>query len=406
MGKVGEWFKVLADREQTALLWRIGREATRCHDALWRTWARLDPVSPLDMESLQREHQPKYKAWVDGGKKGQKPKFVLPPWKKFTTPDGLTSTTLAKALCPNLQSWVYDAIANRVAKQYLKQRFQILTGQRRIPVCGHEQIFFRNAHARIVRDPDNPNWFRLQAKMLKDEAPLLLPISTIGKSDGCMAWLNALADDPKGFTSGGCLSVKRVRGKLKWNLALTRERYDWEVDAVASPKVGRELVIWAPLDQSEFLLCEVQPVKGRPWRWNVEAHDLIQMRIAYAERRKRMQANWRQSPHSAAHGHGRRRAMAGLTKMEDRYLHRVTDWIENRTTDLVRGAIRAKCEGIRIEKLTDRDPHSLRVGDFQYFRFLTRLEQKSETAGLKFRTFASLEEARDAEELVEIGLAS
>ncbi len=381
---VGEVFRLLLNREKEARekLFGLASLTTYAENAIWNLWRLHDPVTAVDMV---RRRQVKEET-------GKWPK--MEPYSLKKTPDGLTPTKIAGALCPGVASMVYDAIANAVAKGYMKKRCEFLTFSERLPVAKDLRIRFRAEAVRIRRNPVNPEWFQVglafwAPKPRHVETEWVDILTGVGrKSPATMAWLADVADG-KATTSGGVISTRRVKGKVQWQITQARERRVAEEGghaerAKVEPLPDRELVCSAPLDNEEFMICEVEGLPGRPWRFVVESNDFIVTKKRNQRHRVAMGANYHQSPENAAHGHGRRRAMQAQMEFRRRYEARVRDWIENRSMAIVRFAIESRCGVIKFENLTKLDPKDLRLGSFPYFQFITRTQQKAKDAGIKF----------------------
>jgi len=383
---VGEWFELLPSQEDRKRLIEIAEVAVFAENAIWMEWRLSDPIDAVEMarrKSVKTET-------------GKWPKLDRLELKGAR--NGLTWTKFSGALCPGLKSYVYDAIANRVAKLYRKKRLQLLTFDERLPTSDKLRIQFREIACRIVHHPDNPDWFRVQF-MLDNRGPMLLDFKCRGKSKFTIDWLNELADSGEN-PSGGCLSARKNRGKLVWQFSVSRiprEAENAKVDAIP----GRKLIVWAPLDQREFLICEVEPVSGRPWRHQVESADMISVKRRAEHLRVSMGRNYHQSPKSSAHGHGRERAIVGKAKFSRRYERRVRDWIENRSAAIVRFAVDCRCEELHMENLSKRQTNKLALGDFPYYRLCLRVKQKAESAGIKFKLINGFESLKSR--LSEVG---
>ena len=378
--KVGEPFELLTNEngpELNAGLFEVAWAATRAENELWMLWRKHDPVSSLDLVSMEQAKK----------ETGKWPK--LPDYNLKNVAEGPTPCKIAGALCPELYSYVYDAVANRVAKLYRKRRFKILTFQERLPMAREPRIRFRERAAVIRRHPANRNWFQVGLALRRRET-WWFGLKPRGSSAHTREWLSELADSGE-HPSGGSISRKRRKGKKIWQITFARTRREDERRQVKRPVAARWLVVWAPLDQKVFLSGQVEPVNGRPWLCSMETNDLNRVKRRYDEDRRSMGHNYRQSPHSAAHGHGRQRALAGKRRFRQRLENRFKDWIENRSTDLVQTAVRMRCAGIRIEHLSNRDPEKLCLGHFPYYRLLDRIKDKAADAGLKFELMKDLE---------------
>lgn len=384
---VGEVFDLLIDRNKEArdLLLEVAKKATYAENAIWMIWRHNDPVSAVDLVHMREEKE----------RTGKWPK--LPAYKLEKTPEGESPTKIAAALCPGLSSYVYDAVSNAVTKLYLKNRLSYLGFWERLPVSKDLRIRFRERAVQIRRNPENPQWFQIGLGLVSENRKIGVTwcdLRTGGKSEFTKRWLEAVADGEQDYvTSGGVISARRKKGKMRWQITQARPRMVDERQKV-EPVEGRSLVCYAPLDQGEFMTCEVAPVRGRPWRMHVESNDLLTVKIAYDKLRRRMGGNYHQSPYSSAHGHGRRRAIRGKMAFSGKYERRVNDWIENRSAAIVGFAVETRCGEIRFEKLTDREPHTLRLGAFPYFKLIERTKQKAADAGISFKVFTDFETVR------------
>jgi hypothetical protein len=382
---VGEVFEIRTDAATRQAILAVARVATFAENAIWDIYRRNDPLTPTRVVEMQLEKD----------RTGKYPK--LPPFDLKDTPDGATPTKILGALCPGLSAYVYDAIAHRVGTLYRKnaERFAYAFYRKRLPVSNDLRIRFRERAVRIVRHPENKNWFRAELTLYaKGGQKLMVDLLARGKSDATLRWLAELADTGA-HPSGGTISARRKHGHLEWQISFSRCRQPGE-RARVHPIDGRKLVVYAPLEQDVFLRCRVEPVKGRPWVWEVESNDLSQLQRRYQALRVAMGRNYHQSPDSGAHGHGRRRAICGKERLTLRYENRVKDWIENRSAALVAEAIRRRCGRIEMEDLSARNPELLRLGRFPYYRLLSRIEQKAKDAGIEFEKTPSLSSMKDA----------
>lgn len=358
----------------------VARVATFAENAIWMLWRKHDPITGLDMVRMRQVKQ----------ETGKWPK--LEPYKLEKTPEGETPTTIAKALCPGLPSCIYDAIANQVAKLYMKNRFAYLNFSERLPMGRDLRIRFREKATQIRRDPENPQFFQIGLKLTSPEPGKTTTVWFGLKLRGCSEWTYRWLDDLASTgnpVSGGTISARKKRGRTVWQIALARPRMEGERKKV-HPVPGRELICWAPPDADECLWCEVSPRKGKPWRLRVESNDMVLVKKAYERTRRHMGRNYHQSPYNSAHGHGRRRAIQGKERFSGRYNRRVKDWIENRSAAIVRFAVDARCETIRFEELTKRDPKTLRLGSFPYYQLISRIQQKAKDAGIAFKLFEDI----------------
>jgi hypothetical protein len=358
---------------RTALI-EVARLATFAENAIWMLWRLHDPITATDMVERRRVKD-------ETGKWPKMEKYVL-----RDCPEGGTPTTIAKSLCPGLYSYVYDAIANQVSKLYRKKRFAYLTFQERLPCSRNLRIRFRE---RAIVVGTNDKGYELGFYAKQGEV-LRIPVKTAGKSKYTQRWLGELAESGD-HPSGGTITLKRRRGKWEWQIALARPRYEDERPRVTEPIEDRSLVCWAPVDQAMFLRCQVAPQNGRPWRIHVVSSDLSQVKRRWDKKRRAMGWNYRQSEDSAAHGHGRERAIRDKLGYSERYENRVTNWIEERTAAIVRFARQCRCSRIQCEDLAARDPSTLRLGSFPYYRLVLRIGEKAKDAGLKFSKFSGFE---------------
>lgn len=381
--KVGEVFDLLLKCNQPArdTLLASARTATFAENALWLLWRLHDPVTPG--EFVRR------RAVKEATGKWEK----LPVYRLEHLPDGETPTKIAGHLCPGLPSCVYDAIANSVARLYMKNRMAYLGFWERLPMCKDLRIRFREKAVLMRRNPDHPRWFQVGLRLTspcKGKTEITwMDFHTGGKSEHTLRWLADVCDG-KALPSGGCVSAKKKHGVLRWQFTQARPRYEGEREQV-HPVPGRSLVCYAPPDGEEFLYMQVTPVRGRPWRQAIESNDMLLLKMRDARLRQAMGRNYHQSPYSSAHGHGRTRAIRGKLAFSSRYERRVNSWIENRSAAIVSFARDMKCEKIQFEKLTERDPSTLRLGSFPYFRLMERTKQKAADAGIDWATFADFE---------------
>jgi len=368
----GEVFRLLCGPDLRKSLSDVARVSTLAENVLWQLWLKGDPLGAMDIRKAVEQKEA-------SGKWPKIEPFIL------RAPDGRSTTVIARELCPGLLSYVYDAIANQVSKLYRKHRWDILSCRRRLPVASDLRIRFRERAVQIERDDRRDDWFRVRL-FLRPGETLSIPIRTGGASTFTRAWLARLASSGE-HPSGGTISCRLRRGKRQWQIAISRAREPGECDEV-NPVAGRTLVIYAPTKQDVFLRCLVTPTNGGPPRtWSVESNDLCLVQQQYERRRRSMAANWAQSPTSCAHGHGRKRALLKREEFSARYERRVNSWIEQRSAWLVSEAVRFDCEGLQIENLSARNPESLLVGSFPYHRFVQRIREKAEQAGIDARVF-------------------
>jgi len=380
MGKcVGELFELLPSVEQRESLMQVARLATRCENAIWREWYKNDPVNDLDMARRS----------VVKTETGKWPK--LEPYFLKELPSGITTVAFAKALCPGVGSYVYDAICNYVRHLYpsKNKRLEFLTYKSRVPISNSLRIRFRERAVVVRRDPDNEKWFQVGLNIVKPNAVMWVGVKPKGASRFTYDWMNDLSESGD-HPSGGTISFIRKGKKWRWQIALARSRRADEVTET-HPIPGRTCDVYAPIDQEAFLFCEVHTPKL--WRHRIEANDLVFMTRRHATLRRQMGANYSQSPDSGARGHGRNRAIKCKMPFSERYDNRTTNWIENRSAEVVRFAVQSRCEALRMEDLSARDPGSLMLGDFPYFKLTGRIQNKCTEAGIKFASFTSLEKA-------------
>lgn len=411
---VGEWFELLPSAEDRSRLLEIAKISLFAENAIWMEWRLADPLSPIEARQFKADYaaymraKSAHDAWVKKKKdtKDKTEKKQLGPEpevpEKPTTPNldlktarnGLSWTKFAGSLCPGLKSYVYDAIVNRVGTLYRKasKRLAFLTFDERLPTSKQLRIQFREKACRIVHHPENPEWFRVQFT-LDGGQPLLMDFKCRGKSPFTIDWLNELADSGAN-PSGGCISSRKKRGKLVWQFSVSRTPREGENEQV-KPIEGRRLVCWAPLDQHEFMICEVEPLNGRPWRFNIESADMIFLKRKAEQLRSTMGRNYHQSRDSASHGHGRARAIRGKRPFAGRYERRCKNWIENRSAAVVRFAVQARCQGLWWEDLSKREPRKLALGDFPYYQLGLRVKQKAEASGLTFKLLKNLENLKE-----------
>jgi len=398
MGVVGECFKLLVDRNREIReeMLAVAKLATFAENEIWTLWRKHDPLDGLEMLRRRLAYE---QARQDAESSGQDPKRVKWPKIEAYKLDEVLKTLglpssykIAAALCPGVHTHIPASIANVVHHYYAKQRLDILRYVRRLPVAQDLRIRVHKRCISVRRSPVRSDWFDFGAR-LRTGGELWMPMRTGGASPHTLAWLSDAADGTASL-SCGTISAKKRGGKLVWQIALARQRRDDERERVANPVLGRSLLVWAPLDQEVFLWCQADPIAGRPWRMRIEAADLLPVKRRHEQLRQSMGRNYAQSPEAASHGHGRRRAIGSRERFRRRYEDRIRDWIENRSLEIVRQAIEMRCERIRMEKLTDRTPGSLLMGDFPYYRLMERTEQKAKDAGLGFELIADLETFR------------
>lgn len=420
MSKCGEVFDMMTGKgfnDTTRTLERAAREATYCENATWQTYRLRDPITATQFAAMREDvrtrkaaakaeyEQAVADAIAAGKTKKQIEKITMreEKWsipkidmktflRKAKAPEGPTTHMVAANLCPTLASCIYSAISHHIPGLYIKNRFKYLEFSNRLPVCGDLRIRFRERAIRILPDERNPDWFKVEIKLFREprDHRLVIPIKTSGKSLATLRWLRELSESRK-HPSGGMISAKRRKGKLQWQISLSRNRYEGEVAMVKDPIPGRSLVIAVPEDRRNFLVCEVEPSSGpRPWRFEIEGHDLLHTKELDKKRRRQFGANYRQSPDNAAHGHGRNNVLRSKRPFGERYENRCKNWIENRTKYIVNEAMRLRCESVKIEKLTEiKDTSQMLLGPFQYFKFLDRLKAKVVAARMKFGTFST-----------------
>lgn len=382
---------------------RAATESVYCENAVWQTYRLYDPVTAAEFARIRnvvREAKARQDELRKKDPKATVPEAKwpkLPEFKLSDIPEGASPTKIAKALAPSLSSCVYDAIANHCFKLYMKQRFELLSFRRRLPVSDDLRIRFREKAIKIQRDDRNPEWFKIEIKLFMEPKAhrLVIPIGARGASPFTIRWLGECADDGI-HPSGGMISARRKKGKLVWQISLSRSRYEGELETVKMPIAGRVLDIEAPVDQEVFLKCSVDTGGKRPWGFPIEGHDLLQTKIGAEIRRQRMGRNYAQSPMNSAHGHGRNNVLRSKRPFSEQYRNRVTNWIENRTAFIVAEAVKMKCERIRMEDLVSRDSKTMLLGSFDYSRFTLRLQQKAKAAGIDFDKPWSRAEVKEA----------
>lgn len=403
---VGEWFTILTKKRRglDVILAAIAKRATFTENAMWRLWLAADPVGPQTVRQRLDEWKAKRKQAVAdqehaqaienamAAETGEAPKEILvgkvtmPPLPPVKLGH---ACRIAKTLCGGVGSGIYDGIANNVAKNYLKKRWNILRFEERLPHVTKPHIRFRDKAVTLRRQPDNERWFEVGLKVKKGQT-LWLPIDIKGKKPETYVWLNTLADSGEAI-SGGCISARRRKGKLYWQISLSREGGNGERFGVYEPKFKRRLYVWAPMNQAEdFLRCQVEPLNGRPWREHVDARPIRNRKIGLTQRRRRISQHHRQDSASAAKGHGRRRLLQGQEELGRRNNNINDSCCEEISTAIVSFAVRTQCEAICIEKLTDRRPNKLQLGRFPYFRIAQRVKEKAPKA-MKIKEFPSLE---------------
>ena len=388
---VGMSIRMFVDAETGGYLYRVAKEATFAENALWNLWRMNDPVTYRDVLRMNQEREAT----------GKWPK--LPEYKLANTPDGDSPTKIAGNLCPSLWSFVYDAVANHVRKFYSKQRWEILWGKRRLPLASDLRIRFRERAIRIRRHQWTDKEGRVQdgyaivCRFIKG-VDALVPISTLRMNKWHLAWLEHWANIDAG-PCGGTVYRKKVRGKNQWFIALARERQPNEVRRVLDPVADRTCYVYAPPPDSEreaFLLMDIRPTgNGQPWREEIEANDLIRVKLRWQQQNQQMGRNFRQSREvTASRGHGLQRRMESKKPDARKYDARCKNWIENRSRAIVDFAVNARCSVLCVENLVQRDSKTLRLGEFPYYQLLLRIKQKAEESGLKHRTFTDFETLR------------
>lgn len=380
---VGETFLLRCDKESSDWLREIARVATFCENAIWMHWRTHDPIQSAEVIGWE-------KVKADTGK-----------WPKMQPYAIESGTVFARTVAPGLSSSVYDAVANHVRKLYPKKRWQFLRFDERLPVAKDLRIRFREKAVRIYRHPDNPDrWFQVGFRFEagKERRFGLCPR---GSSEYTWQWLAEMADS-KEFPSGGAISLVRRKGKWKWQLALARSRRDGERESV-EPIEGRYLSVYAPVEQDDFLYCDVTwPDKnGRPWRMRVEGHDMLLLKRRNENRRVTMGRNYHQSPKASGKGHGRKRAIRSKFLLSDHLRRHIDSWIENRSAAIVQFAVETKCGEVAMEDLSKRASNTLCIGPFPYFIFMGRVEQKCKDRKITFRKTKPLTDALG--DMAEVG---
>lgn len=386
---VGISLRMFTDTETGDYLWQVAKEATFAENALWDLWRKHDPVSYLDILRMTQERE----------ETGKWPK--LPPYVLADAEEGATAHFVGKNLCPNLTGHVSAGVVNQVRKLYGKLRWKILWNTQRMPKAFDPRIRFRERAIRIVRqkwtdkEGRTHDGFGVRCRFLRS-GDAVIPISTQRMNRHHLAWLERWAEINQG-PCGGTVMLKMVRGKKRWFIALARERADGEIRRVDDPVEGRCCYVYAPLPESTreaAFVMEIQPTpNGRPWREEIEAHDLVRVKIRWQKRNEQQGRNYRQSrDRSASKGHGEDRRMRSKKPDARRYGNQCDSWIENRSRAIVDFAINTRCCEVLMEDLVKRDSRTMRLGEFPYYQFMLRTQQKAEEAGLKFRTIANLDE--------------
>ena len=200
---VGEVFDLLLPADDGAEiktgLYEAARTATSAENELWMLWRKHDPVTALDKMAMRQVKQ----------QTGKWPK--LPDYRLEQVPEGPTPCKIAGALCPDLYSYVYDAVANSVARLYRKGRFAYLTFQKRLPIGRDLRIRFRERAVAIRRDPANDKFFQAGLSLRRGQT-WWCGLKAVGKSRHTYDWLAELAEKGEN-PSGGTISLRRRRGK-------------------------------------------------------------------------------------------------------------------------------------------------------------------------------------------------
>jgi len=386
--KVGISLRMFTDKTTGDYLYDVAREATFCENALWDLWRMRDPVTYLDIQAMNAEREAT----------GKWPK--LPKYSLKDAAEGKTPHFIGKNLCPNLTGHVTAGVVNQVRKLYGKLRWKILWNTQRMPKASDPRIRFRERAIRIERhvwtdkEGREQRGFAVRCRFLRS-GDAVIPISTRRMNKHHLAWLEHWAGVKAG-PCGGMVMTKTVRGKKRWFIALARERADGEIRRVLDPVEGRCCYVYAPLPESgseAALVMRVQPTpNGRPWREEIEAHDLVRVRLRWREKNEQQGRNFHQSrERSAASGHGEKRRMRSKKPDARRYGNQCQAWIENRSRAIVDFAINTRCCEVLMEDLVARDSRTMRIGEFPYYQFMLRTQQKAEEAGLKFRKIANLD---------------
>lgn len=370
---IGVLFDVFLTKEQREIITPAARKCAFATNALWQEMRKKDPITPEEIIAGRKQKE-------ETGKFPKREKFV------FQADDGRKASAYCKSLADGLGSRVYDAVAHHVGNLYFKQRWEILTFQRSIPVTTKPTLRIRKGGVFFGREKETGY---LTVKVVPYPGKwMTLSIRLRGRNPHTMQWIDGLIAR-KESPSECTIKLAHRKGKWQWQLAVARPRMDDEV-AKSDPIPGRILRVFAPLDQQCFIKLQTND-EQMPWGLEIDGADLKAWNVAYDQRRRRMGRHWRQTPVSGAHGHGRKRAMLGRDRLSERYDNAAKNWIEQKSHYIAEKAREWRCESVQVERLQDRNPSSLMAGAFPYFRLVERIICKCKERNMKSTTFGSLD---------------
>jgi len=412
-GRVGAAFDVYPG-EHWKLLEKSAKISSEAEDVLFRLWLRYDPMSPAMALKSSRDYGEKLAA-IKADKRArileaeakikdpaklktavqkirkERPKIErtkLPDYRLKDTPDGETPTKIARNLCPGVHSCCYDGVANYVTKTYLRYRMEFLVGRRSLPRSKNIRLRMHKKGVWIRKDQARPGEFQIGLS-LQTGGQAWMGLGLRRASKPWRDWLEKLATE----TGNPCNATVTLRGK-QWSVGLARPTVEDDREKVVEPVAGRMLQVTAPMDQETFLMCEVQPkCTTQPIRMRVEDANIIREKLRYDAVRRTRGRHWAQG--GGRHGHGRVKARSGIEQATLRYERRKNDFIEQRSAAIVSFAVKMRCSELHMENLVDREPTTLRMGSFDYYRFITRVQQKAQAAGLKFVKIPALSSVCD-----------
>lgn len=369
----GEAFK--ADAQTLS---RCAADATRCENWAHQLLLRGDPVDYTSLGAHLR-------AFVEAKAAGRKP-------EKYKLPDYKIGTSLYEAckaiLDGRWHSMVYNGVSRHVFGVYMKNRWAILLGNRSLNLSDRPRIRIRGSACRVRRVTHPTGEFdryELCVPLRSGAAPLIVGLGLKGQAGDTIAWLEALATGehesrPRDGTLVLVEETEAGRRIKRWKWCTSRARAPGEfIRGEVDP--DRIAYLHAPADQSCFI--RLVDESGRM----VEriSGDQLAERIERSERRFRAQgANWRQSPGSGAHGHGRLRALQGRRGKRD--AHR--DWVKTKigqwASHIVKTATRWRCGRLVVQDFTALDPTKTRMGKFAYCDLLGSLKNRCDASPVQF----------------------
>ena len=388
-------------REQSAALRDAAVLFVDAKRAVYEALYVADPVRYVDALDLRRRQATAGEKAAGGARSLKLPDWI--PEKSLGT-GSMSTYDVALEVFKRSGRAYYSYVANQAeqdsVKDYRRWRQDIRKHKRNVPNPNSLSFRVRDKGWRLSHLYDDR--FVIELRLIKDE-PLQIPFRTRTMSDEAHECLLRIAAG-NARQAAVILSSPFVRDfrpgiqcnkKKVWSLCIPVSVAD--VKPIASPVAGRQLLIIAPESQDDgvFLECRIPGAGYRQSDYveSVSGHDLAVLRQREQAARRIFGRHWTQTPLSASHGRGRKRARQGLDRRRARYANARDNWIGNTSKYLVDLAVKKRCSAIRMEDLTQRDPELLRPGAFAYYAFQEAIRQKATAAGLSFTLFVQSSQA-------------